>query len=374
MLQACNKQERWVKVMYDNKTIEDLCVSTAVSVRQAVEVMDRVRCGIVLVVDDQRRLAGTLTDGDMRRAILDNMDLGLPLTALLETKKGTRFEHPITAKVGESEAVYLAILHEHRLNALPLLDEGDCVAGLLTLGDLVTGDKPLMRAVVMAGGRGKRLDPLTETTPKPMLPVGERPLLERTIERLRDAGIHRVNITTHYKPEKITEYFGDGKTMGMELNYVRETRPLGTAGALGLMEAPEEPLLVINGDILTEVDFQAMLVYHLEHEAEMTVAVRQYDIQIPYGVVECEGTQITGLREKPVHNFFVNAGIYLLQPSVYDYIGNGEQLDMTHLIQRLLDNGQPVVSFPVREYWLDIGQVTDYERAQEDIREGRLSE
>jgi dTDP-glucose pyrophosphorylase/CBS domain-containing protein len=374
MPQAFNWRERETNSMYDKKNIDEICVGAAVPIRQAIEVMDQARSGIVLIVDDRCSLVGTLTDGDMRRALLGNMDLNLPLTTLIKAKEGTRFEHPVTAVPGQSKEVYLGILQHHRLNALPLLDEVGCVMGLLTLDDLVTGSRPTMGAVVMAGGQGKRLYPLTETMPKPMLPVGERPLLERTIERLRDAGINRVNIATHYKPEKITEYFGDGKKMGMELNYVRETRPLGTAGALGLMEKPNEPLLVINGDILTEVDFQAMLVYHLEHEAEMTVAVRQYDLQIPYGVVECEGTQITELREKPVHNFFVNAGIYLLQPSVYGYIDGGEQLDMTHLIQRLLDNGQSVVSFPIREYWLDIGQITDYERAQEDVKEGKLSE
>ena len=359
--------------MYDSDTIHEICVDVTASIHHALATMDRGGNGIILVVDDRHSLLGTLTDGDMRRALLANANMEAGVTALLETKKGTRFEHPITAKTGQTDEIYLGLLQDHRLTALPLLDAAGSVSGLVTLDDLVVGSRLAVRAVVMAGGRGKRLDPLTENTPKPMLTVGERPLLERTIDRLCDAGIRRVNITTHYKPEKITEYFGDGEDRGMELNYVHETRPLGTAGALGLIEAPDEPLLVINGDILTDVDFQAMLAYHAEHEADMTVAVRQYDVQIPYGVVECEGTHITQLREKPTHNFFVNAGIYLLQPSVHALIDNGEQLDMTHLIQRLLDNGRPVVSFPVREYWLDIGQVADSERAQEDIREGKLS-
>jgi NDP-sugar pyrophosphorylase family protein len=205
-----------------------------------------------------------------------------------------------------------------------------------------------------------------------MLLVGDRPLLELIIEQLSGSGIHKVNITTHYKPEKITEHFGDGSGFGVELNYVNEEQPLGTAGALGLMEESDEPLLVINGDILTRIDFRALFAYHHEHRADLTVAVRQYDLKVPYGVVECDGPMVSGLREKPVINFFVNAGVYLLQPSVRRLIGNGERLDMTDLIQRLLEAGRPVASFPVLEYWLDIGQLPDYEQAQEDVRTGKL--
>ena len=201
-----------------------------------------------------------------------------------------------------------------------------------------------------------------------MLPVGDRPLMQRIVEQLRQAGIRRVNISTHYLPEKIIEHFGDGRDFGVTLNYVTEDRPLGTAGALSLMEMPNEPLLVINGDILTRVDFRAMLAYHREHEADLTVGVRQYDLRVPYGVVECEGPRVRQLREKPQISFLVNAGIYLLEPSVHCYIPNGQCFDMTDLIEKLLAEGQMVVSFPIVEYWLDVGQHEDYEKAQEDIK------
>jgi NDP-sugar pyrophosphorylase family protein len=180
-------------------------------------------------------------------------------------------------------------------------------------------------------------------------------------------------VTTHYKPEKIVEHFGDGHAFGIELNYVNEDWPLGTGGALGLMDAPQGPFLVINGDILTQVDFRAMLAYHQEHQADMTVAVRQYDLQVPYGVIEHEGPRVRCLTEKPLYKLFVNAGIYLIEPSVYSCIPNGQRFDMTDLIQSLLDAKRPVISFPIREYWLDIGQHADYEQAQADVQEGRKS-
>jgi len=226
--------------------------------------------------------------------------------------------------------------------------------------------------VIMAGGYGKRLRPLTEDLPKPMLPIGGRPLMERIIGQLKDVGIRQVNVTTLYKPEKIKDYFGNGEAFGINLNYIHESEPLGTGGALGLLPKTEEPLLVINGDILTQVDFRAMLDYHREHKADMTVAVRQFGIQVPYGVVECDGPNIRSLREKPEMTFFVNAGIYLLDPPVFNFIPSGERFNMTDLIQWLLDAGRTVVSFPVREYWLDIGQTADYEQAKMDIENGRL--
>ena len=225
----------------------------------------------------------------------------------------------------------------------------------------------------MAGGKGSRMRPLTEEVPKPMLPVGDQPLVEIILHQLRDAGVKRVHMTTHHKSEKIYKYFGDGSDFGVELSYVSEDRPLGTAGGLGLMKAPEETLLVINGDILTEVDFRAMVAYHREQRADLTIAVREFDLQVPYGVVECEGAVVRHLREKPLLKFFVNAGIYLLEPVVHRYIPNGQRFDMTDLIQDLIDQGRSVASFPVLEYWLDIGEPLDYERAQRYMKNKKSS-
>ncbi|MEO6054477.1 MAG: sugar phosphate nucleotidyltransferase, partial [Chthoniobacterales bacterium] len=228
-----------------------------------------------------------------------------------------------------------------------------------------------VNAIVMAGGYGKRLLPLTNETPKPMLPVAGKPILEHVLENLLQSGISNIKITTHYKSEKIEDYFGDGSSRGLNIEYVNEDQPLGTAGALGLIEPEEQPTLVLNADILTSVDFQAMLQFHKEHKAELTVGVREYDVAVPFGVVRSEGADVTSIEEKPVFSFFVNAGIYLLEPGVIKMVPKQEKLDMPDLIKMLLENNRPVRAFPIVEYWLDVGQHKDYERAnneQEDLR------
>jgi NDP-sugar pyrophosphorylase family protein len=196
--------------------------------------------------------------------------------------------------------------------------------------------------------------------------------MEQVIGQLRDAGIRRVCVSTHYRAEKITEHFGDGRDFGVEISYLTEDRPLGTAGALSLMAPTREPLLVVNGDVLTRVDFRAMLKFHREHQAHLTVGVRQYGLRVPYGVVEHDGPHVTGVREKPLLQFLVNAGIYLLEPEAHRHIPCGQRFDMTDLIPRLLDSRLTVVSFPIVEYWIDIGEHADYARAQMDAQSGQL--
>lgn len=342
------------------------------SIRQAMECINQYAKGIVLVVDDEYLLLGTITDGDIRRAILSGITLNTPVSEILKLKARGNYSKPITAHFRTPKRDILDLMQKHAVRQVPLVDEEGRLISLVTFDQLLPEQVPSLQAVIMAGGFGTRLRPLTEDLPKPMLPIGDRPLLELIIERLRKAGIHHLNITTHYKPEKITEYFGDGREFGVKLNYVSEDTPLGTAGALGLIETPQEPLLVINGDILTQVNFRAMLAYHRESEADLTVAARQYEVRVPYGVLECEGNKVRQVREKPVYNYFVNAGIYLLQPDVSHYIPNGERFDMTDLIETLISDGRTVVTFPITEYWLDIGQHADYEQAQEDMKSGRF--
>ena len=365
---------------YDGRTLrvkytqlKTLFISPDQSIREAITCIDRDRCGIALVVDKERRLLGTITDGDVRRAILAGKDLESPISQLLANKISTRYPKPITAQLGAKRESLLELLHQNFLRQLPILDNDGKIVDLVMLDDLIpTQDLPL-QAVIMAGGLGTRLRPLTEDLPKPMLPLDGKPLMELVIEQLRQVGIRRINVTTHYKPEKISDHFGDGSSFGVELNYVNEDRPLGTGGALGLIDVSTEPMLVINGDILTKVDFRTMLAYHREHRAIMTVAVKQYDIKVPYGVIECEGPRVCALREKPQMHFLVNAGVYLIEPKVYEFIPNGEHFNMTDLIQWLLDADHIVASFPIIEYWLDIGQLEDYEQAQNDMKQqGKL--
>jgi len=350
-----------------SESLQGFLVSGQVSLREAMAMIDRNNKGIVLVVDPEQRLQATITDGDVRRAILAGISLDSPVQILTER----RSEAPITAPAGTLGAELLRRMQERSVRQLPLVDAAGRVVELVTLDELLPTERLPLEAVIMAGGAGTRLRPLTQDTPKPMLPIGGRPMLERLIEQLRGAGIHRVNISTHYKREVIENHFGDGTGFGVAVTYVKETEPLGTAGALSLMQAPTEPLLVVNGDLLTRVDFRAMMHFHREHKADLTVAVRQYDVHVPFGVVETNAESVTKLVEKPVLNFFVNAGIYLLEPHIHQFIPNGQRYDMTELIQRLLAQQRRVVSFPVLEYWLDVGQHADYARAQTAVEEAQ---
>jgi len=352
--------------------LEKLLAAPNSSIREVMTCIDCNTKGIALVVDEARRLLGTVTDGDIRRAILARVSFEAPVSELLAHKASSPYPKPVTALVGTERAALLQLMQKHTIRHMPLLDDSGRVVDLVTLDELLPDHVLPVQAVIMAGGAGKRLHPLTEEIPKPMLSVGGRPLMERIVEQLCEAGIQQINITTHYKSEKIAAHFGDGSNFGVNINYVVEDRPLGTAGALGLVEKLDTPLLVINGDILTQVNLRAMLDYHQEHKADLTVAVRKYDLKVPYGVIESDGAFVQKLAEKPTHSFFVNAGIYLLEPSVYHHVPHGQRFDMTDLIQLLLDEEHPVASFPIVEYWLDIGQPADFAQAQEDIENGRF--
>jgi dTDP-glucose pyrophosphorylase/CBS domain-containing protein len=346
--------------------IERFLVAPGASIRDVFTCIDGNESGIALIVDGERRLLGTVTDGDVRRAMLADADLDAPALRLLDVQLELGHTGPITAPVGTAPAELLVLMERSSVRQVPLLDDDQRVVGVSVIDDLVLGPVAPLRAVVMAGGFGTRLGELTERTPKPMLPVGDRPLLERIIDQLREAGIRHVNLATHYRAEAIESHFGDGRDFGVDIEYVAEKQPLGTAGALGLLEAAE-PVLVINGDILTGIDFRAMHRFHLEHRADMTVAVRPYEVKVPYGLVELEDADVTGISEKPLVRGFVNAGIYLIGTEARSLVRPGEQLDMTHLIERLIANERCVVGFPLREYWLDIGQLTDYEQALVDV-------
>ena len=352
--------------------ISTLCIVADSSIRQAIDCIERSVAKIALVVDDEKHLLDTITDGDIRRAILSGIDLDANVANLRGQKgKNSRYRQAITAPKTTKKSVLLSLMKQNDIRHIPLVDEKQSVVGLVTLRELIADDTLPIQAVVMAGGSGTRLRPLTKNLPKPMVPVGGRPMLERIIEQLRDAGVSRVMVTTHYKSELISNHFGDGQGFGVNISYVEEDKPMGTAGGLSQLEPSDEPILVINGDILTRVDFRAMLEFHVEHKAEMSVAVRRHDIQVPYGVIETEDERITQVLEKPIVNHFINAGIYLLNPTVFKLIPKNDSYDMPELINRLINDGRTVISFPVREYWLDIGQHKDYMRAEEDVRKGK---
>lgn len=348
-----------------------LVVAPESSVRAVMECIDRSAKGIALVLDNERRLIGTVTDGDIRRAILAGMDLDLSISELLEQRQPAFASGAVTAPQGTADTVLLHMMADTSVRHIPLVDDQGCVVDIAFLSELVKEYELPLRAIVMAGGYGTRLRPLTDDVPKPMLPVGNRPLLELIVEQLKQAGIRQVNVATHYKGEMIAQHFKNGEAFGVDIRYVKEDQPLGTAGALSLLEEIDEPLLVMNGDILTRVDFRSMLHFHREHRAELTVGVRQYEFRVPYGVVDTDGVAVTGISEKPVVRQFINAGIYLLSPLVRRLIPIGQPYDIPDLIERLLKEERTVVCFPIREYWLDIGKADHYDQAKADLATGR---
>ena len=355
------------------KNIKDLFIFPDQSIDDAIRNIDQNADGISLVVDQNHKLIGTITDGDIRRAIIAGIELSTPINELLAIKNNSIYPEPIFASEDDSPDTLLRIMQEWSIQQVPIVNSDGRVENLITLKELIPQDDVPIKAVIMAGGLGTRLRPLTNSTPKPLLPVGDRPLMELIIGQLKRTGVDQVSISTNYQSEKIMEYFGDGSDLGIEINYITEDQPLGTAGALGLISNPEQPLLVINGDILTKLDFQAMHSFHTKNFADMTVAVRRLDIVVPFGVLECDDYIVRGVKEKPSINFLVNAGIYLVGPSVFNFIPPEKKFDMTDLIEVLINHQRKVISFPVVEYWLDIGQLSDYQQAQDDLENGRFN-
>ena len=346
-----------------SELLEIVMLLPSASIAEAIAQLDKAGTGALVLCTADRMLFGLLTDGDIRRAILRGVSLETPCENVASLE-------PLTANSSMCTTEALELMVKNDIDHLPLVDAAGRVIKFLLRRNLAQRGGTVLSAVIMAGGYGKRLLPLTEQLPKPMLPVGDKPILERTIQQLRRSGIRDISLTTHYLPESIVEYFGDGSAFGVRLNYLKEDYPLGTAGGIKLMKQTDNPFLVINGDILTGVPFQEMLNFHRKHHALLTVGVRKYDVEVPFGVVELNEVHVNQIREKPLFNFFINAGAYLLEPEVCDFIPSGRHFDMTELIQRLIEAGKVVVSFPIMEYWLDIGCHEDYAKAQEDVRNG----
>lgn len=329
------------------------------SLRRTIECIDASSLQIGLVVDAGGRLLGTVTDGDVRRAILRGTKLEAPVSGVMNPR-------PTVGQQGESLARRRALLRARDLRQLPIVDAAGRLVGLETLATIERRRDNWV--VLMAGGKGTRLRPLTDDRPKPLLEVGDRPILETILERLVSHGFGRFFISVNYMAHMIEEHFGDGSRWGVQIEYLREREQLGTAGALQLLpEAPTEPVLIMNGDLLTSIDFGQLLGFHESRRPWATMCVREYDFQVPYGVVRIDGHQLVGFDEKPVHRFFVNAGIYVLSPEAIALVPPGRPCDMPTLFQEVTSRGQPASVFPVREYWMDIGQLEDFKRAQRDF-------
>jgi dTDP-glucose pyrophosphorylase len=348
----------------DPQRFERIFVRIDSSVREAIEAIDAGGAHLALVTDEQRRLIGLVTDGDLRRSLLGGAQLE-------DTVEDITHRDAIVAPYGVGNDDLRGMMERYGVEQIPLIDEGE-VVDLVLLKDLIRRgvDDRENKVVIMAGGEGQRLRPLTEDVPKPMLPVGSgnTPLLETVLGQVKRAGFGKVLMAVRYRADIIENHFGDGEDFGVAIDYVREDEALGSAGALQLVrDQLDEPFIVMNADLLTNVDLEALLRFHREEQNAVTVGVRQYVLEVPYGVVDIEGSAVTGLREKPSVPFFVNAGLYAVSPAAVEMLpAEVTEFNMTDLIDAALTRGDRVGSFPVREYWLDIGQLADYERAHGD--------
>jgi len=342
------------------KNWKDIVVLPEVSLREAIERIDASGIQMALVADADMRLRGVLSDGDVRRAILNDSALDAPVSHVMNAA-------PKTGSIDTPRSEVLATMRRFMFHHLPLIDDEGRLAGLATLDEFMGVVERDNWVVLMVGGLGSRLRPLTDDCPKPMLRIGGKPILESILESFMEQGFRRFFLSVNYKAEVIKDYFGDGAEWGAKIEYLHETERLGTAGALSLLpEKPLAPLVVMNGDLITKASFAAMLDFHKEHQAAATMAVREYDLQVPYGVVKVDGVQITAIEEKPVHRFFVNGGIYVLEGDALDAIPPNTFFDMPSLFQDLESRGRKAAAYLLREYWLDIGRLEEYERAQRE--------
>lgn len=345
------------------KKWQKILVSPDTPILKALKIIDESSMQIALVADEQQRLLGTVTDGDIRRAILNGLALENPVSQVMNP-------HPVTARLNDGKDNVLALMKMKSLRNIPVLDDNGVITGIQMLDELLQAERRENLVVLMAGGMGTRLRPLTEDCPKPLIMVGSKPILETIIESFIEYGFYRFLLSVNYKAEMLEEYFGDGSRWGVEIEYLHEDKVMGTVGPLGLLsERPTLPLLVMNGDLLTKVNFQQLLDYHLAHRAVATMCLREYTFQIPYGVAKLEDQRLVGIEEKPVQHHFVSAGIYVLDPMVLDLIPAGSYYDMPDLFKYMITRNLDVSTFPIREYWLDIGRMDDLDRAKGDYSE-----
>ncbi|GEA06022.1 alcohol dehydrogenase [Alteromonas sp. KUL42] len=312
----------------------------------------------LLIADENDILLGIVSDGDVRRALLKGVSLTEPVTRVMQS-------NPKVATRHWSEVRLLSCMEQYQLLFIPIVDDQRRILSVSFLYSLLRKPRFENAVCLMAGGFGTRLRPLTNSCPKPMLKLGNKPILELILQRFIRAGFYRFYISTHYMPEKIVEHFGDGSEWGVEIAYLHEDKPLGTAGALGLLpkDIISEPMFLMNGDLLTDIDFLALLAHHDEHGGEATMCVREYEYQIPFGVVTTAEHQVSGIVEKPIHKYFINAGVYVLSPSLVKSIPKGQALDMPTLLSQKLESHGRINHFKVDQDWIDIGRLDDFKKA-----------
>jgi dTDP-glucose pyrophosphorylase len=323
------------------------------TIREIVNLLNEVGSKIVLITDETNVLLGTISDGDIRRGLLKGLDLNSPVTGIIKRS-------PIVVSPEINREIVLQIMTSNKIQQIPIVNEKNQVIGLHLWDDLNTPVIYSNIMLIMAGGKGTRLHPQTLNCPKPLLPIAGKPILEHIIERAKNQGFTNFVLAINYLGHMIEDYFGDGDKFGVKIQYLRENLPLGTAGALSLLDPkPDSSFIIINGDVISEINYVELLNYHRQNSASATMAVRRYEWQNPFGVVETQGLEIIGFEEKPITRSHINAGVYAFEPSALSLLGKSEPCDMPTLLKRLQEKSKLVIAFPMHESWLDIGRPED---------------
>jgi dTDP-glucose pyrophosphorylase len=340
------------------KNWRDALISDSSTLRDAVTRMSDTGWQIAVVTDPSDRLLGVLTDGDIRRAMLQSRDLSTGIASVMNP-------NPVVMDFLTPLSTIRAKMRDRGFHYIPLVDSNGGVQGIVSIDELVGVEDRPNPVVIMAGGLGKRLHPLTENFPKPMLTVGDKPILETIVSSFAQQGFRNIHLSVNFRSDIVEAHFGTGEEFGVNITYLHESQPLGTAGALSLLPTTDDlPVIVMNGDLLTHMSGDTLLKYHLQNSADATMVVRKTTFDLPYGVVSVENTTISQISEKPKQEFLVNAGIYVINSDVIRSIAKNTYLDMPTLFNNLIADKRKIVAFPLYEYWIDIGRLEELERAQ----------
>lgn len=340
--------------MNSDESWRQAIILNACNVLQGIKTLNESQVKIALVVNESGKLEGTVSDGDVRRGLMRGIELAAPIQEIFNPD-------PIVVPPHLTREVVVQLMKTNRIFQIPIVDEDSQLLGLHLWDEVSTTVERPNAMIIMAGGKGTRLHPQTNTCPKPLLPVGGKPILEHIIERATSQGFSKFVIAINYLGDMIESYFGDGKSFNVQIEYLREEKPLGTAGSLSLLDPlPKIPFVVTNGDVISDINYGDIIDFHVEHNAIATMAVRLQEWQNPYGVVQMRDFQIYEYIEKPLVRSYINAGVYVLNPSPIQSLVEGEPCDMPDIFQKLLSESRLVVAYPIHEGWIDVGQPKDY--------------
>tara|TARA_Y100000589_G_C27193399_1_gene645737 strand:+ start:1901 stop:2944 length:1044 start_codon:yes stop_codon:yes gene_type:complete len=333
------------------KSITNICLNSKKTLFDAMKNLEREGSQIVLVVDEEDKLLGTISDGDIRRSLLIGKSLETKVSEVMN-------KNCITALKGEKKQKLLETMKKKSINQIPILNEYGRILEVINIRELIeVSDTYDNQVLIMAGGIGSRLRPYTENCPKPMLTIGTKPLLEMLLEKLIESGFTNFYISVNYLKEKIINYFEDGSRWNININYLIENKPLGTAGSISLLPKEiEKPFIVMNGDILTKFNLNQLIDFHNKNNSFATICAREYEVSIPFGVIETDGIELKRIVEKPIYKNYVNAGLYAFDPKVLEFFSKNEAKDMPDLINEIKELKKKVILCPIHEYWLDIGR------------------